>query len=43
MLFRLSLIYKENVNLFDMILNESDFQLCEKASWEIQLGEIFKL
>ena len=43
MLFRLTLTYSENVKLFDIIFNESDFKLCEKASWEIQLGEIFKL
>ena len=43
MLFRLNLTYSENVKLFDIMFNQSDFQLCEIASCEIQLGEIFKL
>ena len=37
MLFRLNLTYSENVKLFDKIFNESDFQLCEIPSREIQL------
>ena len=41
MLFRTNLTYSENLKLFDIIFNDSDFHLCEIPLCEIHISEIF--
>ena len=43
MLLRNNLTYTGIVKNFDMIYNDSDFQLCEIPLCEVQLGEIFRI